>query len=96
MKRPGDGVDERIRRPLRRTPASVRTRPLAAFFFGQVAVSKEQCRHPTNGHTRYLWVSTKKSAKPKHTCLLTYNFSPTNKNQQPIMAIVTGLHDKKK
>jgi len=60
-----------LRCQLRRTPAPVRIWPRVAFFFGQVTVSGEKCRHLLPGHGRYLRVPTKKFAKPKHTCLLT-------------------------
>jgi len=39
--------------------------PQVAFFFGQVTMSGEKCRHSTPGHVRYLRVLTKKSARSK-------------------------------
>jgi len=49
--------------------AGSKLRPRVAFFFGQVTVSREQCRHPPTGHGRYLRVPTKTSVKLCKTCL---------------------------
>jgi len=89
----GDGVDEWTKASdVTHTGTGSNLGLRAAFFFEQVTVAGDKCRHPPPGHGRYPWVPTKKSAKPKHMRLLTYSFSPIDKNKQ-LMAIVAGLHD---
>ena len=71
----GDGVDEQTKASVvTHTDAGSNLGSRAAFFFGQVTVSGEKCRHPPPGHGRYPRVPTeKKLRKLRSTRVLTYS-----------------------